>query len=79
MSTQATVVKEVHASVINTFILSVKEGNFVNQYNIVAENLQDAIAKGRKYCDNSGQRRRFIHVRLFIMDLEKKMAEEVQG
>jgi hypothetical protein len=56
----------------NVFVLSVKEGNFVNPYHIVAENLQDAIAKSKKYCEQAGTRRRFIHVRPLITDLEKK-------
>lgn len=78
MSTTATPVKESkkHTSVENTFILAVKEGNFVNTYNIVAEDLQDAIARGKKYCEVSGQKRRFIHVRPFISDLERKVVEE---
>lgn len=60
----------------NIFILCVKEGNFVNSYNITGNDLQDAIAKGKKYCETTGQRRRFIHVRPFISDLEKKAIDE---
>jgi len=63
----------------NIFILAVKEGNFVNSYNITANDLQDAIAKGKKYCETTGTRRRFIHVRPFISDLEKKANDEIKG
>lgn len=63
----------------NLFFLAIKEGNFVNNYNIVANDLQDAIVKSKKYCEASGAKRRFIHVRPFILDMDKKIAEEKAG
>ena len=60
----------------NLFFLAVKEGNFVNNYNIVATDLQDAIAKAKKYCEQSSSKRRFIHVRPFVLDMEKKLNDE---
>lgn len=60
----------------NIFILAIKEGNFVNQYNFIASDLQAAIDKGRKFCEVSGAKRRFIHVRPFITDFEKKVRDE---
>jgi len=78
METTATKEKRSY-SVENLFILCVKEGNFVNTYNITAEDLADAIVRGKKYCENSNQKRRFIHVRPFISDLERKATEERAG
>jgi hypothetical protein len=60
----------------NLFFLAIKEGNFVNSYNIVANDLQDAITKSKKYCESSNTKRRFIHVRPFILDMEKKLNDE---
>jgi hypothetical protein len=66
-------------SVDHLFILSVKEGNYVNTYNIIAEDLQAAVLMGKKYCENLGQRRRFIHVRPFTTDLERKVVEDAKN
>jgi hypothetical protein len=75
MSTTLAVPK-IMPTVENLFILTLKEGNFVNQYNILATDLQEGILKGKKYCDTSGSRKRFIHVRPFLTDLERKPNEE---
>ena len=71
-------IKPIKTGAENVFILAVKEGNFVNYYNIAGVDLQDAINKGRKYCEDTGKRRKFIHVRPFISDLEKKAKDEAQ-
>jgi len=63
----------------NIFDLAVKEGNYVNHYNIIAHDLQDAIGKGKKYCESAGTKRRFIHVRAFITDLEKKHNDDIKA
>jgi hypothetical protein len=76
MSTTVAVPTTKKHSVEHVFILSVKEGNFVNTYNIVAEDLQEAIGLGKKYCDTSGARRRFIHVRPFLLDMDRKVSDE---
>lgn len=65
-----------YPGVENIYFLAIKEGNFVNNYNILAVDLQDAIVKSKKYCEQSGTKRRFIHVRPFILDMEKKLADE---
>lgn len=61
------------------FDLAVREGNYVNHYNILALDLQAAIAMGKKYCEASGAKRRFVHVRPFITDLEKKLNDEIKS
>ena len=65
-----------YPGIMNIFFLAIKEGNFVNNYNIVAVDLQDAIVKSKKYCEQSGTKRRFIHVRPFILGLEEKIGDE---
>jgi len=60
----------------NVFVLSVKEGNFVNQYNFLSNDLQAAITKGKQYCEAAGTKRRFIHVRPFLTNFERKLHEE---
>lgn len=75
MST-GTVIQPTAFSPENIFELSVKEGNYVNKYNFLSPDLQSAIDKGRRYCENSGGKRRFIHVRPFILDLDKKVHDE---
>lgn len=65
-----------YPGVENLYFLAIKEGNFVNNYNIIAVDLQDAILRSKKYCDTSGTKRRFIHVRPFILDMDKKLADE---
>lgn len=63
----------------NIFVLAVREGNYVNSYNIVASDLQDAILRGKKYCEAVGVKRRFVHVRPFLTDLEKKHNEDIKA
>ena len=60
----------------NIFVFSVKEGNYVNTFNILAANLTEAITKCKDYCTESGSRRRYIGVRPFITDLDHKLAVE---
>lgn len=75
----ATAQTKVANGIENIFILAVKEGNFVNHYNIQASDLQTAISSAKKYCESAGTKRRFIHVRPFLTDLEKKHNEEIKA
>lgn len=69
----------VQPSVLNLFIAAVREGNYVNHYNVIADDLQDAIKRVKIYCEKSGARRRFVHVRPFILDMEHKLNEETKS
>jgi hypothetical protein len=60
----------------NVFILNVKEGNYINSYNFISDSLESAIQKGKKYCEGTGLKRRFIHVRPFITDFDRRVEEE---
>ena len=80
METAIATSKELLTShVENVFVLAVKEGNFVNLYHVVANDLQDAILKSKRYCELAGTKRRFIHVRPFLTDLDKKHEMELKS
>jgi len=60
----------------NIFVLNVKEGNYINVYNFLAEDLETACKNAKQFCEVAGIKRRYIHVRPFITDFVKKMEYE---
>lgn len=61
------------------FVVNIKEGNYINVYNITANNLEDAIKESKDYCSRNPTKRRFIHVRPFISDLKARDEQTLEN